>query len=273
VQTSDGGYALAGSNDSTAIGNGDFWLVKTDGSGNMMWNKTYGGTDYEGAYALVQTSDGGYALAGYTVSFGAGSTDAWLVRTDANGNMMWNKTYGGTWGDGAFALVQTSDGGYALGGTTGSSGPADFWLVKTDGSGNMMWNQTYGGTLGDNAYALVQTNDGGYALAGKTLSFSGYNYDFWLVKTDANGNMQWNRTYGGIGDDRASALAKTADGGYALAGVTNSFGAGKADLWLVKTDLGSGLAWIDSSANTVTLYRGATDTYWNYVRVRLWKPR
>jgi len=144
VQTSDGGYALAGSNDSTAIGNGDFWLVKTDGSGNMMWNKTYGGTDYEGAYALVQTSDGGYALAGYTVSFGAGSTDAWLVRTDANGNMMWNKTYGGTWGDGAFALVQTSDGGYALGGTTGSSGPADFWLVKTDGSGNMMWNQTYG---------------------------------------------------------------------------------------------------------------------------------
>jgi predicted secreted protein len=172
-------------------------------------------------------------------------------------------------------LIQTSDGGYALAGSTQSFGAGswDFWLVKTDAAGNAQWNRTYGGTSDDEAYALVQTVDGGYALAGYTGSIGAGYYDFWLVKTDASGNEQWNKTYGGTGDDDASALVQTGDGGYALAGRTESFGAGNYDFWLVKTDVESGLAWVDSSANTVTLYRGATDSYWNFVRVRLWKPR
>jgi hypothetical protein len=145
--------------------------------------------------------------------------------------------------------------------------------VKIDASGNMMWNRTYGGTNHDWAYALVQTTDGGYALAGLTNSFSTGSEDFWLVKIDASGNMMWNRTYGGTGDDRAYALVQTTDGGYALTGRTFSFGADEGDFWLVKTDVESGLAWVDSCANTVTVYRGATDTSWNFVRVRLWKPR
>jgi hypothetical protein len=282
VQTGDGGYALAGY---TGFLDGpcDFWLVKTYANGTMMWNRTYGGTNNEWAEALVQTTDGGYALAGYTGSPLVYDRDFWLVKTDANGTMMWERTYGGTDYDNAYALIQTSDDGYALAGYTQSfgAGSPDFWLVKTDATGTMMWNRTYGGTYCDDlAYALAQTSDGGYALAGVRGSFGTGSDDFWLVKTDAAGTMMWNRTYGGWSTDQSFALVLTGDDGYALAGWTSSFGAGNYDFWLVKTDASgniggveSGLAWTYSSANTVTLYRGATDTSWNYVRVRLWKPR
>jgi predicted secreted protein len=282
VQTSDGGYALAGETYSFGAGSYDLWLVKADALGDMQWNQTYGGTDWDELSALVETGDGGYALVGNTLSFGAGDQDAWLVKTDAFGIMQWNQTYGGMYGEWADALVQTGDGGYALAGGTYSFGvgSADFWLVKTDANGNVQWNMTYGGTEYDDAMALVKTDDGGYALAGWTWSFGAGKYDSWLVKTDAAGNAQWNRTYGGAEYDWANAMIQTTDDGYALAGATTSFGAGDNDFWLVKTDVNgnsdpviSGLAWVASSASTITLYRGATDTNWNYVRVLLWKPR
>jgi hypothetical protein len=245
VQTSDGGYALAGYTVVPREGgwsSNDFWLVKTDSSGNHLWNKTYGGWNLDEAYALVQTDDGGYALAGLTYSFDGG--DGWLVKTDAAGNMQWNHTYGGYYSmDGTRALVQTSDGGYALAGWTSSGvGGADFWLVKTDSSGTEQWNQTYGGTDNDQACALVQTSDGGYALTGVTYSFGAGGYDFWLIKTDGSGSMQWNRTYGGAYADWAYALVQTGDGGYALAGGTDSFSA-YGDFWLVKTDSAGNVQW------------------------------
>jgi len=245
VQTGDGGYALAGGTGSFGAGNSDFWLVKTDASGTMQWNQTYGGTDTDEASALVQTTDGGYALAGETTSFGAGNNDAWLVRTDASGNMMWNRTYGGTIWDDVSALVQTSDEGYALAGMTYSLGiySEDFWLVKTDAAGNALWNRTYGGYGYEWAYDLVQTGDGGYALAGQTWSFGAGSSDFWLVKTDAAGTMQWNQTYGGTEFEAAWALVQTSDGGYALAGWTWSFGAGNGDCWLVKIDANGNMMW------------------------------
>jgi hypothetical protein len=246
----------------------------------MLWNKTYGGTSQDWPWSLVQTWDGGYALAGSTRSFGAGSDDFWLVKTDANGNVQWNKTYGGTGWDYAYALVQMADGGYALAGGTYSSGAGydDFWLVKTDANGNMQWNKTYGGTGWDCATALVQTGDGGYALTGSTTSFGSGSNDFWLVKTDASGNMLWNKTYGGTGDDVAWSLVQTWDGGYALAGITGSFGAGGQDFWLVKTDASGnigefGLVWVGSTSNSIRLYRGAADPCWNYVRVQIWKRK
>lgn len=141
--------------------------------------------------------------------------------------------------------------------------------------GNPQWNKTYGGTDSDVAYALVQTSDGGYALAGLTYSFGVGQGDFWLVKTDASGNAQWNKTYGGASNDFADALVQTIDGGYALAGVTESFGAGGDDLWLVKTGgtVQTGLSWISSSPDTITLYRASEDRYWNYVRVRILKAK
>jgi len=238
VKTSDGGYALAGNTYSFGAGDSDFWLIKTDGSGNVEWNETYGGAGYDSASSLVQTSDGGYALAGQTESFGAGLGDFWLVKTDEYGNMEWSRTYGGVGRDSANSLVQTSDGGYAIAGNTFSfgAGEDDVWLVKTDGSGNMEWNRTYGGAGYDLASSLVQTSDGGYGLAGGTRSLGFGNSDVWLVKTDGLGNMEWNRTYGGEVNDCANSLVETSDGGFALAGGTESFGAGGYDVWFIRTN-------------------------------------
>jgi len=237
VKTSDGGYALAGYTNSSGAGGDDFWLVKTNSSGSMVWNQTYGGTGDEQASSVIQTSDGGYALAGYTTSFGAGDYDFWLVRTDSSGNMLWNRTYGSAGDDEAECVIQTGD-GYALAGLTNSTGAGglDFWLVKTDSNGTPQWNRTYGGAGDEAANALLQTSDTGYALAGWTTSYGAGGYDFWLVKTDSSGTMQWSKTYGGGGDDAAFSLVLTSDGGYALAGFTGSYGAGDYDGFLVKTD-------------------------------------
>jgi hypothetical protein len=191
---------------------------------------------------VVQTGDGGYALAGCTHSYGAGNRDVWLIETDSAGNMMWNQTYGGTEMDWGHSMVPTCDGGYAIAGETDSFGAGndDFWLVKTDSAGNMEWNQTYGGIRWEKAYSLVQTSDGGYALLGWTNSF-GADGDYWLVKTDSAGNMEWNHTYGGSLGDIGYAVVQTVDGGYAMAGESNYYinsSYGVIDFWLVKTCAG-----------------------------------
>jgi hypothetical protein len=323
VQTSDGGYALAGYTNSFGIGGNDVYLVRTDSSGNMQWNKTYGGPNRDEGYSVIQTGDGGYAIAGYTDSFGAGSYDFSLVKTDAAGNIQWNKTYGTPFEDYGRSIVQTSDGGYAIAGSTMPNGDGfirswlvktdavgnmqwnqtygktngfsdayslietsdggyalagyirtdtwDFGLVKTDSSGNMQWNKTYGGSNPQEAYSVVQTSDEGYAIAGATVPYNTSREEFLLVKTDAEGTMLWNKTYGGTGNAEAACVVQTSDGGYALVGYTDSYSAGGRDVWLVKTDVESGLAWTNSDANTITLYRGATDAYWNFVRVRVWQ--
>jgi hypothetical protein len=141
--------------------------------------------------------------------------------------------------------VQTADGGYALVGLTYSSGAgnADGWLVKTDGFGNQQWSKTYGGAGEDYPQSLTQTAGGGYAFAGYTKSYGAGNADAWLVKTDASGNTQWARTFRGTQNDAASGMVQTADGGYAFAGLTGSFGAGSSDVWLVKTDSLGNLLW------------------------------
>jgi hypothetical protein len=270
VETSDGGYALAGwTTLSSANVDYDFWLVKTDEYGNMEWNKTYGGTGDDRAFSLVEASDGGYVLAGRTESFSAGNEDAWLVKTDAYGNMEWNKTYGGFSNDGAMCVVATSDGGYAFVGSYTNRHTSlpnivehDFWLVKTDASGqmtwnrtygNMEWNKTYGATYSDYAHSLVVTSDGGYAIAGiTTISSLLGNDDFWLVKTDAMGNMDWNRTYGGTESDIPLAVVTTSDGGYAIAGTTNTFDDTSNDFWLVKTDASGQMTWNQTYGGTET---------------------
>ena len=249
VQTGDGGYAIAGYTFSHGVGipnHSNFWLVKTDSSGNMQWSKAYGENRDDIAYSLVQTGDGGYAIAGSTNS-GASSEDFWLVKTDSSGNMQWSKTYGGSASEIAYSLIRTSDGGYAIAGYTGSYGAGghDFWLIKADSAGNMQWDKTYGGTVMDEAYSVVQTGDGGYAVAGSTNSWpviSDY-YNFWLVKTDSSGNMQWGQPYGGSASEIAYSLIRTSDGGYAVAGYTGSYGAGGHDFWLVKTDSAGNMRW------------------------------
>ena len=233
-QTADGGYILAGGTESYGAGDYDFWLVKTDSNGNEQWNRTFGGTDYDVAYSVQQTVDGGYILAGDTWSYGAGGFDFWLVKTDSAGNEEWSRTFGGTHWAIARSVQQTAEGGYILAGDKGSYGAGDFWLVKTDSNGNEQWNRTFGGTDDDMASSVQQTADGGYILAGGTESYGAGDYDFWLVKTDSNGNEQWNRTFGGIDHDMAWSVQQTADGGYILAGDTCSYGAGGVDVWLIK---------------------------------------
>jgi ribosomal protein S11 len=237
-QTSDGGYIVAGRTASFGVDSGDIFLIKTDASGNVIWAKTYGGTSYNWTSSVQQTSDGGYIVAGRTRSFGAGYYDAFLVKTNANGNIQWAKTYGGIYYDDASSVQQTSDGGYIVAGWTSSFGvdSGDIFLIKTDASGNVIWAKTYGGTSGDGAYSVQQTSDGGYIVAGATASFGAGYYDAFLVKTDANGNIIWAKTYGGTSYNWTSSVQQTSDGGYIVAGPTYSFYAGTWDAFLVKTD-------------------------------------
>ena len=241
LQTSDGGYILAGSTTDDAFDK-DYWLVKTDSSGDEQWNKTFGGTDYDCAYSIQQTSDGGYIFVGSTEaygtgteSYGTGSCDFWLIKTDSNGNWQWDKTFGGTGDDMAGSVQETSDGGYILAGSTSDNAfDTDLWLVKTDSKGNEQWDITFGGSCLDLGGAAQQTSDGGYILAGSTGSYGNGSFDFWLIKTDSNGNWQWDKTFGGTGDDGAGSVQQTSDDGYILAGGTDSHGAGNEDAWLVK---------------------------------------
>jgi hypothetical protein len=267
------GFVIVGSTDSFGAGSSDIWLVKTYLNGTMQWNRTYGGTSIDGATCIISTSDGGYAIAGTTQSYGSGWSDFWLVKTDYKGKVQWNQTYGGTDSDLTSSVIQTVDGGYALTGRTSSYGVGtDFWLVKTDAAGNHQWNKTYGGAGYDHAESIMQTSEEGYVLAGTTDSFGTGESDFWLVQTDASGRMQRSMTYGGTNSDEAQCAVATSDGGYALIGHTTSYGFG---MWLVKANLNAecGLVWIDSSPNTIVMYRGTSDPYWNYLRVRILKKK
>jgi hypothetical protein len=199
------------------------FVVQTEAS-SLMWIQTYGGDGYDRAEAVIQTSDGGYAIAGRTESFGSGSYEIWLIKTDSLGNMEWNKTYGS---GSAYSVVQTSDGGYAIAGSM---------LVKTDSEGNMQWNRSYSGT------AMIQTSDGGYVLAGSTIIAPAVEADFRLVKTDALGYIQWNKTYPRGAYDLAESVIQTSDGGYAIAGLTRP-GVGEGDFLLIKADSSGDMEW------------------------------
>jgi hypothetical protein len=245
-QTSDGGYILTGLTYSYASGSYyDLWLVKTDPAGNKLWDKTFGGSNDDWGGSVQQTSDGGYIIAGWTYSYGAGGGDVWLVKTDPSGNKLWDKTFGGTEVDLGTSVRQTADGGYILTGCTHSfgSGNKDVWLIKTDTSGNRLWDQTFGGTIFDGGNSVQQTSDSGYIVAGYTGSYGAGSYDFWLVRTDTAGNRLWDQTFGGTDHDGCNSVQQTSDGGYVLAGHTRSTGSGDFDFWLVKTDASGNKLW------------------------------
>jgi len=241
-QTTDGGYIVAGGTLSFGAGDWDCYLVKTDASGDTVWTRSYGGYSADEARSVQQTVDGGYIITGYSASFGGGSYDVYLVRTDAEGDTLWTRTYGGQGTDWGLSVEQTTDGGFIVAGVAEVSFGAvdgDFCLIKTDAMGDTLWTRTFGGANWDQAQCVQQTADGGYIVAGYTASFGAGTSDFYLVKTDGSGNQLWMRTYGGNNSEGAFSVQQTADGGYILAGSTNSFGWEDLDFYLVKTD-GSG---------------------------------
>ena len=294
-QTRDGGFVLGGYSISGASGNKtsmnsggyDFWVVRTDANGNLLWDHSFGGNNDDFMRSVWQTTDGGFLLGGQSLS-GAngnktspnfGTNDFWVVRLNANGNRVWDRSFGGTSADRLQALCQTSDGGFVLGGvslsgatgnkTSSNYGLNDFWLVRLDADGNKVWDRSFGGTDNDELLSLDQAVEGGFILGGfswsdangnKTTRSSGET-DMWLVRTDANGNKLWDSSYGGRNSDSARSLQQTMGGGVIMGGISDSgttgnktspyFG-GIADFWVVRADALGNKLWDQS-------YGGTTD--------------
>ncbi len=267
-QTADSGFIVLGtsySNDGDVSANhgfGDFWVAKLNPSGDLQWQRAYGGSGYEEAHCIQQTDDGGYVMAGTTdsndgdVSGVHGSSDYWIVKLDPLGDVQWQKCLGGSSHDVASSVQQTGDGDYFLSGRTfsndgdvsGSHGSFDFWVVKLDGAGDLQWQRALGGSGDDEAFSAEHTSDGGYIVAGRTTSnngdITGYhgNYDGWVVKLDGAGNLLWQRAIGGSDSDEARCVRQTTDDGYVIAAHTISYDGdvswqhGAGDVWVVKLD-------------------------------------
>ncbi|MHC4281736.1 MAG: hypothetical protein ACYSWZ_01995 [Planctomycetota bacterium] len=210
-----------------------------------LWQTTFGGSDWDFGESVCQTSDGGYITVGHTYSSDSFDYDIYLVKSEPNGNIQWQNTFGGDDWDQAYSVQQTLDGGYIIAGFTYSvgSGESDMYLLKVDSGGGKDWDKYFGGAYWDEGYSVRQTSDEGYIIVGLTFSSGAGEYDVYLIKTHSNGNKQYEQTFGGTGDDNAWSVCQTTDGGYMIAGYTESFGAGGRDVYLIKTDSATELDW------------------------------
>jgi uncharacterized delta-60 repeat protein len=246
-QTSDGGYIVAGYTTSFGAGLADIWILKLTSSGDIDWQLTYGGSAWaDVARFIQQTSDGGYIVAGRTYSFGAGGSDIWVLKLSSTGTIEWQKTYGGNDDDEAYSIQQTSDGGYIVAGETWSfiaGYEGVIWVLKLSSTGTIEWQKIYEGGYGDEAYSIQQTSDGGYIVTGRTWSFGAGGCDIWILKLSSTGTIEWQRTYGGSNWDVARSIQQTSDGGYIVAGCTESFGAGGSDIWILKLSSSGTINW------------------------------
>ncbi|UCG93336.1 MAG: T9SS type A sorting domain-containing protein [candidate division WOR-3 bacterium] len=250
-ESSDGNYVIAGRTESFGAGDYDVYLIKLDTDGDTIWTKTYGGSLNDGAFSIQRTTDNGYIIAGVTSSFSTGGSDVWLLKTDADGDTSWTRNYGGPTWDQGFSVQQTSDNGFIITGFSTVYGSGDqVYLIKTDDSGDTLWTKTYGGTDQDYGRSVLQTPDGGYVVAGYTFSYGVGNGDAWLIRTDSEGVILWDTTYGGNLDDRALAVLRNPDNGYILVGYTASFGTGLYDVYIIRTDSLGDTLWMRAYGGT-----------------------
>ncbi len=275
IQTTDGGYITIGgtfsnNGDITGYHGGtDCWVVKVDLNGIIQWQRPYGGASYDDGYFIQQTTDGGYIIAAGSASSDGdatgthGSSDFWVIKINATGTIQWQKTYGGSTGDEATCIRQTTDGGYIVAGYTlsndgdvsGNHGLADFWIIKIDQAGNLQWQKAFGGSNYDQANSIRQTPDGGFIAYGLTRSNDGDvtgfhgSYDYWVIKLNSTGNLQWQKALGGSNLDNPTMISLTNDGGYIMTGVSNSTDGdvtgnhGNNDAWVIKMDINGNIQW------------------------------
>ena len=234
IQTDDNGYLLVGFEIDDS--NSSVLIIKTDPFGNMQWNRTYEDNIYsKNVYSVVQSSDGGYLFAGAINAYSQDiSSDGWIVKINSEGIIQWNQTYDL---EGGFeyvnSLIQMNNGGYTFSGTTGGFFLRDVWIVNTDKDGNIIWDTVWDTAEPAYTNGVIQTNDGGYIVTGATDSRDGYFSSYmYMVKLDSNGNIQWNSTYSGLGDNKALFAIQMKDDNYALAGTTQLKNEeAKYDIW------------------------------------------
>ena len=248
-QTTDNGFIICGYYSDSGPGGFDVWLLKTNTNGDTLWTKTYGGAFNDYGNSVFQTDDGGYVIIGSTMSFGAGSFDYWILKTNASGDSLWSTTYGGFYNEIAFEAQATSDGGYIIAGYKQIQGfiNADVWLLKIYSNGEEEWSQTYGGDYGELAYSVQETADAGFIVSGYTRSFGSGGDDVYLIKTDMYGDTIWTKTFGGLSNDAGNSVIETAEGDFIVCGNTFSYSAnGDMDLWLIKTDISGYTLWTET---------------------------
>ncbi len=236
---SDGGFIIAGEITNENTGNSSCYLLKVNNNGEFEWDRSFGGSLNDQGFFLISANDGGFVITGVTRSQNDSSGDLWLIKVNNTGEILWEKTFGGENFESGRSLQQTSDEGYIIVGQTESfgNGNNDAYLLKTDSQGNEIWSRTYGGSGTDQGRYVVETLDQGYIISGYTDSYGSMGgFNFWLIKTDSNGDLEWQEYYGGSGDDRAFCGIQASDGGYAIVGQSNTGGSTGVDILLVKTD-------------------------------------
>jgi hypothetical protein len=259
-QTADGGYIIVGHTKSFGAGDMDVYLIKTDANGDSLWTRTYGSSGNEQGKAVQQTADGGYIISGQTSGFGVGLINLYVIKTDNAGNLEWEKTFGGPLQDFGFSIREVPAGGYIVAGQSFNFGPGggDVLLIRINSVGDSLWTKAFGGLDADWANSIVHCMDGGFVMAGVTKSFGDVDGDVYLVKTDSIGNIVWAKKYGGTNIDAAVCVEQTADSGYIITGNTRSFGAGGTDVYLLKTNSTGDTLWTRA-------YGGSSFDYGNSV--------
>lgn len=236
IESSGGGFAIAGFSDISNSGQTDVYLVRTDANGDTLWTRNWGGDDDDEGHCVDQTPDGDFIVTGFSMSFGASNADVYLLRVDASGDTLWTKTYGGSLQDRGYSVRPTSDGGFIIAGNTRSygAGESDMYLIKTDASGDTLWTRTYGLEYDEYCNSVVEVNNG-YTLVGDSESFGTHDKNMYIVRTNLLGDTLWTKVIGGDRQDWGYDIEPTADGGYIMTGYTNSYSAADNDNpWLIK---------------------------------------